>query len=442
MDKITKWQAEIRALDIKVKALQALATDRDFTDAEDKEVNGYLDQIEALKRKIDTERRASAALSSATADKIEIVQDSADQKFLSLGEYLQAIMAAALPRGSDKIGRFEAGALDRRLVSRMSPEFRAATGMNEAVPAEGGFLVDKDWSSILIQMAHETGKLVGMCQKIPIGEGKNGLRAPYIKESSRATGSRLGGVRVYRKNEGGAGVHAAPEFGKFELDLEDLIGYCATTNDFMQDATSAGAVIEQSFAQEFGFRLDDEIVRGTGAGQFLGFLAAGCLTTITKETGQTADTINVQNLNKMLARLWNGSRGKAVWLVNQECLPQLYQLVLPAGASAFPVYMPPGGISGAPYGAIFGRPVIEIEQAAILGDAGDISLVDLSQYVIIDKGGVQAAQSLHVLFSTNEMAFRWVYRCNGQPAWATVLTPYKATTGNTVSPFVTLGARA
>ncbi len=439
MDKITKWQAEIRALDAKVKALQTLAVDRDFTDAEDTEINGYLDQIEALKRKIDTETRAAAALSSSPADRLEIIQDQADKPFESLGEYLQAVAIAGM-RPGERIAGKATGTMDPRLRSRMTPQ-AAASGMNEAVPSEGGFLVEKDYSQKLIEKAHQTGKLPGLCNGIPIGAGSNGLRAPFIKESSRATGSRLGGVRVYRKNEAGAGAHAAPDFGKFELDLEDMIGLCYATNDLIQDASSLGAIIERSFAQEFGFKMDDEIVRGTGAGQCLGFLNAPCLTTVTKETGQTADTINAANINKMWSRRWMGP-GTYVWLVNQEAMPQLDALSIPIGTAGVPVFLPAGGLSGAQYDTIKGRPVLYIEQASALGDAGDISLVNLGEYVLINKGGIQAAQSLHVLFTTNEMAFRWVYRINGQPTWDAPLVPYKGAAANTVSPFVTLGARA
>jgi len=443
--KITEYQAQIRTVDAKIDEIKKKAEteNREYSAEEQTLLRGYIEEINTLKGKIDLETQLEAAKSNVpTGERLEVVQDAADKPFASLGEYLQAIACAAMPVG-DRIGGKPTGVKDPRLLSRMSAEFRAAaSGMNEAVPADGGFVVDKDYSTQLIQKAHETGKLINMCQKIPIGEGKNGLRAPYIKETSRATGSRLGGVRVYRKNEAAAGTAARPEFGKFELDLEDMIGLCYATNDLIQDATALGAIVEQGFAQEFGFKLDDEIVRGTGVGQGLGFLNATALTTITKETGQTADTVVIQNINKMWARLWNGSRGRSTWLINQECLPQLEQLSLPVGTGGIPVYLPPGGISGAPYGTMKGRPVMEIEQASALGDAGDISLVDLGEYVLIDKGGVQAAQSLHVLFTTNEMAFRWVYRVNGQPAWASVLTPYKATAGNTVSPFVTLGARA
>ena len=44
-------------------------------------------------------------------------------------------------------------------------------------------------------------------------------------------------------------------------------------------------------------------------------------------------------------------------------------------------------------------------------------------------------------FLTDETVFRFVYRCDGQPAIASALTPYKGT-GNTLSPFVALATRS
>jgi HK97 family phage major capsid protein len=92
-------------------------------------------------------------------------------------------------------------------------------------------------------------------------------------------------------------------------------------------------------------------------------------------------------------------------------------------------------------GTIKGRPVKPIEHAAKLGDAGDIVLADMSQYLLATKGGVKTASSMHILFLYDEMAFRVTYRVDGQPVLASAITPYKATSGRTVSPFVALQAR-
>ncbi len=85
--------------------------------------------------------------------------------------------------------------------------------------------------------------------------------------------------------------------------------------------------------------------------------------------------------------------------------------------------------------------MIPIEQCQTLGTAGDIILADMSQYVLVDKGGPEFAWSIHVRFIYDESAFRMVYRVDSQPWWNAALTPYKGS-GNTQTPFVTIESRS
>jgi HK97 family phage major capsid protein len=168
-------------------------------------------------------------------------------------------------------------------------------------------------------------------------------------------------------------------------------------------------------------------------------MASPALVTVPKEAGQGADTVVSENISKMWARMWAKSRANAVWFINQDVEPQLDAMGVTVGLGGIPTYMPPGGLADAPYGRLKGRPVVIVEQASTVGDTGDILLADLSQYLLIDKGGVQAATSIHVQFVTDETAFRFVYRVDGEPVWNAPLTPFKGS--NTLSPFVALAAR-
>jgi HK97 family phage major capsid protein len=103
--------------------------------------------------------------------------------------------------------------------------------------------------------------------------------------------------------------------------------------------------------------------------------------------------------------------------------------------------MPPGGLSSAPYATLLGAPVIETEFNATLGDQGDILLADMSQYKLAQAGTVQSASSIHVQFLTDQTAYRFTARYDGQATWRNALTPYKGTS-NTISPFVALAERA
>ena len=218
------------------------------------------------------------------------------------------------------------------------------------------------------------------------------------------------------------------------------MGLCYATDEVLADATALGSVIQQAFSEEFGFVLDDAIIRGTGVGQPHGILNSAALVAVAKENGQAAATVYWENVLKMWARLWARSRSSAVWFIHQDVLPQLATMAFPIGVGGVPVYLPATGAAGSPYSTLFGRPVIEIEQAAALGTVGDIMLLDLSQYLMIDKGGMDAAQSIHVRFVYGENTFRFILRTDGQPIWNKPLTLNNSS--NTVSPFVALATRA
>ena len=133
--------------------------------------------------------------------------------------------------------------------------------------------------------------------------------------------------------------------------------------------------------------------------------------------------------------MWSRSRTNSVWFVNPEIEPLFYTLTV----GDKPVYIPAGSIANAPYGMLLGRPVIALEQCSELGEVGDIILADLSQYLIIDKGGINTASSIHVRFLYDEAVFRFIYRVDGQPIWNKALKPYKGDA--TVSPFIALAER-
>jgi HK97 family phage major capsid protein/ATP-dependent Clp endopeptidase proteolytic subunit ClpP len=343
--------------------------------------------------------------------------------FKNFGEQLMAIKTASVPGGRP----------DNRLF-----EISNAAGMNEGVPSEGGFAIQEDFTTVLLQKANEAATLAPLCQTIPVSG--DGLKAPIIDEASRITGSRLGGVQAYWTAEGGeVTAPKKPKLAMLQLGLRKLMGVCYMTDELLSDASALESVVTRGFTDELAFMLDAAIVNGSGAGQPLGILKSGALLSIDKEVGQLADTIQSENVINMYARMHKAGKRRAVWLVNAEAWPQLFQLNMIFGTTAIPLYMPPGGLSQSPFGTLFGRPVIEVEQCEALGDLGDIIFADFGEYLLIDKGGLNFQSSMHVRFLTDEMCYRFTYRVDGQPIWKSPLTPYKGT--KTVSPFIALEAR-
>jgi len=344
--------------------------------------------------------------------------------FLTFGEQLQAVMKAGDNRG-----------VDPRLT------LRAASGLGESVASEGGFLVQQDFAANLMKPIFETGKLASRLNRLSLSGNSNGIKIPGIDESSRATGSRWGGIQMYWVEEAGTLTKAKPKFRMINLQLNKLAGLAYLTDELMQDAVALEGYVETAFREELEFMIDDSVIRGTGSGRPLGILNAGCLVSEAKETGQDADTIVYENILKMWSKLVANSRTNAVWLVNQNVEPQLAQMHLNVGTGAAPVYLPPSGASGQQYSTIFGRPVIPVEQASSLGDKGDIMLADFSKYYWIDKG-TRSDYSMHIRFLNDEQVYRIIYRADGQPMLGQAITPYKGATSEKHSHFVTLNARA
>lgn len=427
-----KLLAAFNAKDAEAKALLALAEAREdgrMTAEEQPKFDALVAELENIDKDIKAEDRLEAAVKGAPVSAAVVVTQAAeDRPFTSLGEQLVAIARAQSPRGAFP----GAGEFDQRLMG-------AASGANTSVGSEGGFLVQKDHAVELLNKGEKSGTLASLCSKTEISANADSLEVVTIDETSRATGSRWGGVRVYRAAEADTVTASKPKLGKWERRLEDMMGIAYATERQLADGPALGAVFTEAFTDEFGFKLDDEIYRGTGAGECQGVLNANCLVSVAKETGQAADTILAENVIKMYARVPAKSRFRGVWVYNVAAEVQLQQMQIGTGTSAQLVYMPPGGLSGSQYGTIYGRPAMPIEHASALGDVGDIAFLDLTEYKLITKGGIQQDDSIHVRFLYNERTFRWVTRVNGAPKWSAALTPYKGSA--TLSPFVTLDAR-
>ena len=434
-------QKELQALEATLQELMA-KEDRSLEDV--KKINEVCDQIEELTSRLDSEERAQKAIDGLRkpvgehADPGQPVTDRS-QKFESFGEYLQAVARASTPRGM-RIGGQPSGRIDNRLMVPEDAEERSS-GLESSTPSLGGFLVQQDFANEIYKKAHEAAKIFPLVRKIPVSSNSNGLKLPYVDETSRADGSRWGGIRLYWLEEGGEKTASYPKFGLMELSLNKLAGIAYATDELLQDAMALGEIMSQGFAEEMAFKVDDSLINGTGAGQPLGILNAACLVSVSKETGQAATTILWENIKKMYARLHSSARANMVWLANQDCLPELMSMVQAVGTGGVPVWMPANGAYGLKHDTLMGRPIIYPEQCQTLGTVGDILLVDPTQYLCITKGGLASAQSMHVRFIYDEQTFRFVYRIDGQPLWNSAMTPYKGTS-NTQSPFIALATRS
>lgn len=379
---------------------------------------------------------------AASRQRVEVGEDrEALEPFGSIGEQMHAIAAASDPEVR------ALGQVDKRLL-HINAEHRAATGMSEGVPADGGFAVQKNFISEILERVWDQGQILSRIQDLPIGENSNGIKLNAVDETSRADGSRWGGVRAYWENEADSTTASKPKLRQMELALNKLFALVYSTTELQEDAPALTSLVQRIVPEELTFKAEDAVVNGTGAGMPLGVTASDALISVSKETSQAADTVVAENLSKMKSRMWTRSRMSPglVWLINQDVEPQLdklhYAIENKAGTEnvggfTAPIYIP-AGARGNEFALLHGKPVLPVEYCATVGTVGDILHIDLREYLLIMKQ-MRAAASMHVRFLYDELTYRFIWRLDGQPAWNSAVTPKNGT--NTLSPFVALASR-
>lgn len=429
---IQKLRREISKLKDEMRAITKTALGREnkrMTEDEGRKYCEWEDRIEDLNAQIELGERANK-LEMEDADNYnndDKYNDGrrADDKFKSFGEQLIAVRNACM---------------GRRFDNRLEYDERAAAGMNENIPSEGGYLVQTQFLPELWRKMISTSIFASDCDEQKVGPNANGLSWNELKEDSRANGSRYGGILAYWGSEASTTTASKPQFTKRKIDLEKLFGMVPVTDELLSDTVGLDSLLSDLVGKEFGFQLDDAAINGTGAGMPLGLLSSPALVSVAKESGQTAATVVYENVKKLHNRLIGSSMANAVWYINQDVETELESMALAVGTGGVPVYMPANGISDRPYGRMYGRPVKYLEQCAALGTVGDIIFADPTQYRFVKKGDIKKDVSMHVYFSTDQQAFRFILRVNGEPLWTNKLTAYKGST--TRSPYVALATRS
>ncbi len=420
-------------------------------------------QIKSFEKKIETQDAQIASYKSEVATltkSLKTIEDSPafnvakslhatpiDHKeegqwgFKSFGHFAHEVRVASMKGGHDTFNRIE---------QQLTKSFNAAKekaglvtktiqGNSETVDTEGNVLVPPTFAQTIFERVYNND-LLSRLDKYPV-TGRS-MVFPRNAETSRVDGSRAGGVLSYWADEGSSVTATKPKWSPLTMTLRKLMVFGAMTSEMLEDSPyMVGGYLEKKFAEEITFQTGAAVVRGTGVGQPLGILNQPAVVSVAKETGQAAASIVPQNIWKMYARMWAPSVANAVWLINQDVWPALFGLKYDIGTAGVPVFLPPTGISGAPYGTLLGRPVLPVEFCSTLGTVGDIIFTDLSQVIALTKGDAPNTQmSQHLYFDSDQMAYRTIFRVDINSWWPAALTPYKGS--NTQAPVVTLATRS
>lgn len=424
-----KFTAEQRE---KVKTLQAeaetLKAAIDEAEA-DEAIHASVEELGTHLAEVPERRSAPDALGGRITHQQEAWESDPKKGFKSHREFLMAVM---------RHGQGE------RLDPRLKPLQQLAAGSDEARgisdPA-GGFLLPEAFSPNLLQIDPEADPMAGAgITSVPMTASVVRMPARVDKNHSSSVS---GGLTVTRRPETVAATASQMTFERVSLDAHALFGLSYATEEILTDSPiSFVALLQSGFSDQFTSHLVNERLNGTGVGEFLGIMTAldssslGPTLSISKESGQAANTIVYANIIKMRSQCWG--YGRAVWLANHDTLPQLMLLNQSVGTGGIPVWQP--SASEDHPDMLLGRPLIFTEYAKTLGTTGDIVLGNWSQYLEGIYQPLQSAESMHVRFVNHERAFKFWLRNAGAPWWKSALTPKNST--NKLSPFVILATRS
>jgi HK97 family phage major capsid protein len=354
-----------------------------------------------------------------------------EDRFGSIGEYCQAIREEARP--SSTRNRNE---LLRKLTNVR--EFMNSFSSEE--PAAGGFLIPEIMRADLLELALEDAIVRSRATVIPMSTLS--VPIPTVDDTSHVT-SLFGGVQYYWAEEASSLVESQAAFGKVTLTAKKLTGFFKVPNELLADAPAFSGWFDTRIPAGLAWAEDVAFMTESGVGTPLGFISCPASVQVAAEAGQPTQTIVMENIAKMYARMLPASLKSAVWIAAIDTFPQLATMALSVGVGGAPVWLAGGmtdGIVQSPPMSIYGRPVYFTEKCPALGTTGDINFVDLSYYLIGDRQQVDVAASAHAFFQNDQTAFRIIERVDGRPWLQSALTPHN-NSSNTLTAFVQLASR-
>lgn len=404
---------------------------RDLTEAEATQFDAHMADVEKINAEIRREEaliaaergavpldRPGAVASDVVVVGPQILEDPR-RGFRSYGEFCRAVMAAGQPSGPQ---------LDERLaIIGAAPTSYGSEGAG----SDGGFMVPPEFSRDVFQHSLDGDSLLPLTDDYPV----QGTSLTFPRDETTPWGTD--GVRAYWQAEATQATQTKPKGNVSTLRLSKLMALVPVTDELMSDAGALDRYIGRKTADSIRWKMNLAFFQGSGVGQPLGMFGHACQVSVAKETSQTADTINADNVAKMFARQID--KRNAIWMIADDAFPQI--IVLKVGDQ--PVWTPPQqGFKEAPNGFLLGRPIMLTQLCKTVGDKGDIVFASWKYYKTITKagGGIDAATSMHLFFDYGMTAFRATFRVDGQPAIQAAVSP--ANGSNTLSPFVTLDDRA
>lgn len=290
----------------------------------------------------------------------------------------------------------------RSLVQGKAADFR------EGADADGGYLVPEEVQKAIYMYVANTGVFRRLGAQVRT-TASNRIRINKVDQS----GDSFGGVAFAWEPEGDEAERKEFDFSPVTIQAFKLMALTVMSNEFLQDTDESVAnLIVQVFGQALAYAEDIAFLQGTGTGQPLGVVNTVGILTVPRSS---ANAVSVVDIDKMFYALKPSVRANAVWLGNTAVAAALDALEDGQGRKLLNTSIAGASDNGV-ISRLKGRPFVELDEAQLpaLGTEGDLVLVDLSRFIILDKSGLSVDVSTHARFTTDETTWRFKKRVGGK----------------------------
>jgi len=353
---------------------------------------------------------------------VSVTSAKSRSEFNNLGDFASSVYRSGIQ------GR----GFDPRLIKN-APTSVGVEGVGE----DGGYLVPDDIRTEILSSIMGEDSLLSLCDSHITHSNTFTMPADEVPPWDISNG-----IIPYWKGENTQLTQSKPDIKEKTVKLNKLTALIPISDELLEDSNSLNAYLRKAVPAKFTSAINLALIQGTGAGEPQGILNCPSLVSIDKESGQSADTLDFANLVNCYSRMYGPLRKNAVWLINQDIEPQLFQMTFEGTSSSIPVYLPASmaGVNS-PTPTLFGRPVIPTQACETLGDKGDIIFAAFSEYLVAMKaGGIKEDVSIHLWFDYDVTAFRFTLRLGGQCWWSSTISPRDGS--NTMGAFITLDERS
>lgn len=415
-------EAEYNDLDAKVKAAQA---------AEDRKAKFAARGEELQKPQREPYRPSASALGGMPVQPKKLD----DGGFSNLGEFVNAVRfgdsrgrLAEIPVNQNQGGGYK---VPDAFASTMRPQFRNEWTMGTG--ADGGFAVPEQHdTSRVLQLAYSNNIVRSRAQVLPAGDPPDA--AITIPAFNQGANGPLGGIDVTWIAEGANKPETDAKLLEVTLTPHEVAATTVATDKLLRNWSAGSAFIERLLRQAMATAEELAFLTGDGTGKPTGVLTSANTGAIVINR-ETASHVTYLDVVKMLARLHMSADAAPVFVANQYLLPVIATMKDDGGRY---IYGPGDASRGIP-ATLLGFPIHFTDKVPAPGTKGDLSLLDLSQYLIKDGSGPFVAASEHVLFRSNKTVIKCFWNVDGKP-W--VPAPLTLENGVIISPYVILDVPA